>query len=68
MLMSDPLPKTDPDGESSGFDAKDAPERMRESAPATPRWVYIFGLITLVVVVVIVVLHLTGYSFGGHMP
>ncbi len=38
----------------------------RRSAPATPRWVKIFGAIALVLLLVFVVLHLTGHGFGGH--
>lgn len=31
-----------------------------------PRWVYVFGLIVLVPLVVFVIRHLTGGGFGGH--
>jgi hypothetical protein len=37
-----------------------------ESPPSTPRWVYVFGIIVLAVVVVFVVLHLAGVGVGGH--
>ena len=31
-----------------------------------PRWVKAFGIAVLLVVLVIIVLHLTGNSFGNH--
>ena len=31
-----------------------------------PRWVKIFGIIAVVLVLAFVVLHLTGHGFGGH--
>ena len=34
---------------------------------ATPRWVYVSGIIALIVLVVIVVLHLTGHGLGDHV-
>jgi hypothetical protein len=34
--------------------------------PGTPGWVKIFGTIAAAVVVLVIVLHLTGNSFGGH--
>jgi hypothetical protein len=33
---------------------------------ATPRWVYVFGIIAIVVAVVFVILHLAGGGFRGH--
>jgi hypothetical protein len=38
----------------------------RESPPSTPRWVKIFGIIALVLILLFVILHLTGNSPGGH--
>jgi hypothetical protein len=32
----------------------------------TPRWVYVFGIIALVLVLVFVVLHLAGAGMSGH--
>ncbi len=32
----------------------------------TPRWVKVFGIIGLILVVLFVILHLTGNSLGGH--
>jgi hypothetical protein len=40
-----------------------------ESPPATPRWVYAFGIIAVVLVLAFVVSHLVGGGFRGHsMP
>jgi hypothetical protein len=33
---------------------------------STPRWVYVFGIIALVLVLLFVALHLTGHGLGGH--
>jgi hypothetical protein len=33
---------------------------------STPRWVYVFGIIAVVLVLLFVVLHLTGHGLGGH--
>ncbi len=33
----------------------------------TPQWVYVFGVIALVLAVVFVVLHVVGGGFGNHM-
>lgn len=38
------------------------------SPPSTPRWVKIFGIILIVLVLAVVVMHLTGTDFGGHVP
>lgn len=35
---------------------------------STPRWVKVFGIIALVVVLLFVLLHLTGRGPGGHTP
>jgi hypothetical protein len=40
----------------------------REAPPKMPRWVKTFVVVALVVVLVIVVLHLTGRGFRGHLP
>lgn len=34
----------------------------------TPRWVKVFGGIVIVMILLIVILHLTGNSLGGHTP
>jgi hypothetical protein len=33
--------------------------------PSTPRWVKVFGIITIVLVLLFGILHLTGNSLGG---
>jgi hypothetical protein len=41
------------------------------SPPSTPRWVKVFGIIAIVLVLLIGILHLTGNSLGGpgrHLP
>ena len=37
----------------------------RASPPATPRWVKVMGIIFIVLVLLVIVLHFTGYSPGG---
>jgi hypothetical protein len=39
------------------------------STASAPRWVMVFGMVVVVLVLLFVVLHLTGvHSFGGHTP
>ena len=38
----------------------------RGSPAGTPRWVKVFGIIALALVLLFVILHLTGNSPGGH--
>jgi len=38
----------------------------RGSPPGTPHWVKVAGIIGIVLVLLIVLLHLTGHSPGGH--
>jgi hypothetical protein len=38
----------------------------RGSTASTPRWVYVFGIIVIVLVLHFVILHLTGGGLGGH--
>ena len=41
----------------------------RDSPPAAPRWVKVFGIIALVLLVLFVARHLTSGGFRGHaMP
>jgi hypothetical protein len=39
---------------------------VRDSTTSTPRWVKIFGIIVLVLVMLFIILHLTGRGLGGH--
>lgn len=36
--------------------------------PGMPRWVKVFGIVGLALVLIFAVLHLTGHAVGGHMP
>jgi len=38
----------------------------RGSTPGTPRWVKVFGLIAIILVLLFVILHLIGLGLGGH--
>ena len=40
----------------------------RGPATNTPRWVKVFAAMTIVVLLLFVILHLTGHGFGGHAP
>jgi hypothetical protein len=42
----------------------------RGSPPSPPRWVQMFGIIPIVLVLTVVAMHLTGIDFGNlhHMP
>jgi hypothetical protein len=42
------------------------PRVGRTSSAGAPRWVKVFGIVGLVLVVLFAVLHLTGNSLGGH--
>jgi len=60
-LAFDPAPKVDtPNDAGEGL-----PQRP---TPGTPRWVKVFGIVVIALVLVFVVLHLTGHGFGGHTP
>jgi ABC-type transporter Mla subunit MlaD len=39
---------------------------MSDPEERTPRWVYVFGIVALIVVLLFVILHLTGHGLGGH--
>jgi len=40
----------------------------RESPPGTPRWVKVFGIAVIILLLLFGILHLTGNHLGGHMP
>jgi hypothetical protein len=42
-------------------------EPSRRSTPGTPRWVKVFGIIAIILVLLLVTLHLTGHSPMNHM-
>ena len=39
----------------------------RGSTYSTPRWVKVFGIILIILVLLFVILHLTGIGFGANM-
>ncbi len=48
-----------------GTDVAPSPGSSEES---TPRWVYVFGIIAIVLVLLFVILHLAGGGLVGHTP
>ena len=40
----------------------------RESSNRRPRWVNVFGIIVIVLVLIFVIKHLIGGGLGGHTP
>lgn len=42
--------------------------RGRGSITGTPRWVKVFGIIAIVLVLLFVINHLSGGGMGGHTP
>ncbi len=61
--MADVPPHTDSNGDTGG-DTGVGPDRG--PTPSTPRWVYMFGIVAFVLVLVFAILHLTGRGLGGH--
>src|SRR5258708_5328939 len=59
--MAAPLPHRD-----AGDDIGANPDGGTTSN--TPSWVKVFGIVTLVLILLFGVLHLTGNSLGGHCP
>ena len=62
--MADPRRYPDSKGDTSD-DTRVRPPADRP--PSTPRWVKVFGIIAIVVVLIFVVIQLTGVG-GGHGP
>ena len=46
--------------------AESGAESDAESITSTPRWVYVFGIIAIVLILLFVILHLSGRGLGGH--
>jgi hypothetical protein len=44
-----------------------SPMRSPGSTTSTPRWVKVFGIAAIVIVLLLVILHLAGDGLGGHM-
>jgi hypothetical protein len=63
--MADPPPYLDFDSDT-GEDTRVGSDRG--SATSTPRWVKVFGIILIVLVLLFVILHLTDRGHGGHTP
>ena len=61
--MIEPPPTTP--GDADG-DTRVGPDRGLP--PGTPRWVKVFGIVAIVLVLLFVILHLAGGGFGGHSP
>jgi hypothetical protein len=40
----------------------------RESPPGIPRWVKVFGIAVIILLLLFGLLHLSGSHLGGHMP
>src|SRR3990170_1069743 len=63
--MADPPP--DPDSDlDAGDDIGVRPDR--ESTTGAPRWVKVFGIIGIVLVLLVVIMLFTGGGPGGHGP
>jgi hypothetical protein len=53
-----------PDDDSSSQNSGEPPSTFVEEG--TPRWVKVFGIIALVLLLVVVAIHLIGRGFHGH--
>jgi len=52
---------------SPNSNSDDSGARQRRGAPpSTPRWVKVFGVVAVALLLLLVILHLTGHSPGGH--
>ena len=38
------------------------------SPPTTPRWVRVCSVLAALLFLLVLILHLTGHGFGGHLP
>ena len=63
--MADPPPYPDSNS-GTGEGASEGPDQR--STTGAPRWVKVFGVIALVLILLFVILHLTGRGLGGHTP
>lgn len=46
----------------------DSNEDTRDNTHSTPRWVYVFGIIAIILVLLFVILLITGHDPGRHTP
>ena len=60
--MADPPPYPDANGDGTGV----GPDRG--STTSTPRWVYVSGIIAIVLVLLFVIMHLTGGGLSDDTP
>jgi hypothetical protein len=37
-----------------------------DETPGTPRWVKVFGIVAVILVLLFIALHVTGRGLGGH--
>jgi hypothetical protein len=63
--MADLPPYPDSGGDTGLVPARGS---TPSTPPGTPRWVKVFGIIVLVLVLTFVILHLAGLSPAGHGP
>ncbi len=60
---------TDPSRDRGFTEDPDAKAKPgRRSAAPTPRWVKVFGIIAVALVLIFVFNHLAGGGMGGHTP
>ena len=54
----------------SRSDSQDDAGALRRGGSTTglPRWVYVSGIIVIVMVVLLAILHIEGGGLGGHTP
>jgi hypothetical protein len=60
-LGFDPAPEVDTPNDAG----RGLPQR---STTGTPRWVKVFGIVIVALILVFAVLHFAGHGFGGHAP
>jgi hypothetical protein len=63
--MADPPPYPDSNS-NTGDDTRVRPDYR--ATTSTPRWVKVFGIIVIILILLFVILHLTGGGLGGHTP
>jgi hypothetical protein len=56
ILEVDPMPTEE-----------DAPSPDLSPYPGVPRWVKVFGIVAILLILSFAILHLTGNNFRGHM-
>jgi len=65
--MADLPPYPDANRDTSNDTALRSDRRaVTSTLPSTPRWVTVFGSIFILLVLLIIIMHLAGFGFGGH--